>query len=299
MTPPVPPVPLVSHAATHDWLVPDWPVPAPVRALCTTRSGGVSAPPYDLLNLGHHVGDDPAAVQTNWAVLQRALDHGGAPVRAVYLRQVHGTAVQPLDARTPNGLDADACTTQAAGVACIVMVADCLPVLFTNRAGTQVAAAHAGWRGLSGGVLEATLRSLRAPVQADKALEAIRSESHTSESNRIDEKVSPGDVMAWLGPCIGPAAFEVGPEVREAFCAADPLAAAHFRPHGSAGKFMADLAALARQRLRAQGVTALYGNDSSPGWCTVANASRFFSYRRDNAVLGGSGRMAACIWLAG
>lgn len=278
-----------SFKAPHDWLMPDWPAPSRVRALCTTRSGGVSAPPFDSFNLGRYVSDDPAAVQANWATLQRTLGSSGAPVRAVYLRQVHGTAVQPLDAHTPDGLDADACTTQAAGVACIVMAADCLPVLFTNRDGTRVTAAHAGWRGLAGGVLEAALQSFCAAAQVDKAQAAIKNEAQTSSQ----------DVMAWLGPCIGPAAFEVGSEVRAAFCAADPSAAAHFRPHGSAGKFMADLAALARQRLRAQGVTALYGNDSSPGWCTVANASRFFSYRRDNAVLGGSGRMAACIWLAG
>ena len=122
-------------AVPHDWLVPDWPVPARVRALCTTRNGGVSAPPWDSFNLGRFVGDDPAAVQANWAALQDALGAGGSAVRAVYLRQVHGTAVQPLDAHTPDGLDADGCTTQAAGVACIVMVAE------IHRAMTDEAAA--------------------------------------------------------------------------------------------------------------------------------------------------------------
>ncbi|MGB3880503.1 MAG: peptidoglycan editing factor PgeF [Diaphorobacter nitroreducens] len=275
-------------AVPHDWLVPDWPVSVRVRALCTTRNGGVSAPPWDSFNLGRFVGDDPAAVQANWAALQDALGAGGSAVRAVYLRQVHGTAVQPLDAHTPDGLDADGCTTQAAGVACIVMAADCLPVLFTNRAGTRVAAAHAGWRGLAAGVLESTLECFRPAAQAGQAQAAIENGA-TADAD---------DVMAWLGPCIGPEAFEVGAEVREAFCAQDPRAAAYFRPHASDGKWLADLAGLARHRLRACGVTALYGNDSTSAWCTVANPSRFFSHRRDTARLGSSGRMAACIWLA-
>lgn len=208
-------------------------------------------------------------------------------MRPVYLRQVHGTDVLPLDKDTPEGADADACTTRARGVACVVMAADCLPVLFTDRAGTRVAAAHAGWRGLATGVLEETLKQFLAPGHARQAPAAIEDEAPRS----------PGDVIAWLGPCIGPQAFEVGPEVRDAFCAQDPQAARHFRPHGGAGKLLADLAGLARQRLRERGVTALYGNDGSPAWCTVGNPSRFFSHRRDSPVLGTSGRMAACVWL--
>ena len=249
-----------------DWLVPDWPAPPGVRALCTTRQGGVSRPPYDSFNLGRFVGDDPEAVHANWAALGAAM---GA--RAIYLRQVHGTALQSLDAHTPDGIEADACTATEPGVACIVMAADCLPVLFANASGTRVAAAHAGWRGLAAGVLEAAL----APF----------------------EGASGDGVIAWLGPCIGPTAFEVGPEVREAFCDQDAQAVRHFVPGTRAGKFMADLAGLARQRLQALGVRGLYGNDSSAPWCTVGNPSRFFSHRRDTPVLGTSGRMAACIWI--
>lgn len=279
----------MTHLVPHDWLQPDWPAPAHVHALCTTRNGGVSAPPYDSFNLGRLVGDAPQAVAANWAALGAALGAAGDPVRLVYLRQVHGTVVQPLDADTPDGADADACTTTTPGVACSIMAADCLPVLFTNRAGTRVAAAHAGWRGLAAGVLEAALESFKAELLTDKAQGAIKND---------DESGTPQDLMAWLGPCIGPQVFEVGSEVREAFCAHDARAQACFRPHGSVGKWLADLAGLARQRLRAQGLTAIYGNDSSPGWCTVGNPSRFFSHRRDSPVLGTSGRMAACIWIS-
>jgi len=262
-----------------DWIVPDWPAPPHVHALCTTRQGGASAPPWDSFNLGRLVGDDPAAVRANWAALSAAMDG----VRPVYLRQVHGTAVQPLDADTPDGIEADASTTEATGVACVAMAADCLPVLFTNTRGTRVAAAHAGWRGLAGGVLEAALKSFGPPALDGQALAAIEKEAY-------------GDVIAWLGPCIGPTAFEVGAEVRDAFCAHDPQAAACFAAGAAPGKFMADLAGLARQRLRAAGVSALHGNDSSAAWCTVGHPSRFFSHRRDNAVLGSSGRFAACVW---
>jgi len=250
-----------------DWLLPEWPAPAGVRALCTTRAGGRSLPPYDSLNLGDHVGDDVLAVGANRALLAQAI---GA--RPVFLKQVHGSGVVALDAHTPHGIEADACLTHERGVACTIMVADCLPVLLTDTAGSFVAAAHAGWRGLAGqggtGVLEALVAAL-------------------------DIGHVPGR-LAWLGPCIGPQAFEVGPEVRAAFEAHDRQAAACFRPAAAAGKWLADLPALARQRLAALGITQVYGNDGHPGWCTVANASRFFSHRRD----GVSGRLAACIWLA-
>lgn len=278
-----------------DWLRPDWPAPAHVHALCTTRAGGVSAAPFDRLNLGDHVHDDPAAVHANRAVLARALGGGGAATRPVFLRQVHGVDVHALQPDTPDGTEADACTADAPGVVCTIMVADCLPVLFTDRQGTRVAAAHAGWRGLAGvagrGVLEAVVESFGAPAQSQQAQAAIKSEASSTAAS-----AGPDDLMAWLGPCIGPTAFEVGAEVRAAFCAHDPAAQVHFRPHGD-GKFLADLAGLARQRLLALGIRSVHGNDGSAAWCTVSQPSRFFSHRRDTAALGGSGRFAACIWL--
>ena len=257
------PGPLTPHL-----LQPDWAAPASVRAVCTTRHGGVSAPPFDTLNLGDHVRDDPAAVATNRQRLGEAL----APARPVFLQQVHGTQVLVLDATTPDGALADACVTSARGVACTIMVADCLPVLFARRDGLAVGAAHAGWRGLAAGVLEATARSLQAQGGA-------------------------GEWLAWLGPCIGPTAFEVGPEVVQAMEAADPGASACFRPH-TEGKWLADLPALARRRLLAAGAASVQGNDGTPQWCTVTQASRFFSHRRDAARLGSTGRLAACVWLA-
>jgi len=289
------------EAALHDWLVPDWPAPAGVQAVCTTRSGGVSAPPYASLNLGDHVGDAPAHVATNRAIFQRAI---GA--RPVFLQQVHGTQVLTLDAGTADASMADACVTRAPGVACTVMVADCLPVLLTTTRGDCVAAAHAGWRGLAGsdgvGVLESTFKEFCTLAHIDQGRVAT-------------------DIMAWLGPCIGPTAFEVGDEVRQAFVAGsssgqgqirhreavgrgDPglaggmdcfaaLAMTDGGRQDRAGKWLADLAGLARLRLRALGVEQIYGNDSSAAWCTVGNASRFFSHRRDRV----SGRFAASIWL--
>jgi YfiH family protein len=267
----------------EDWLVPDWPSPARVRAVFTTRSGGVSAPPFDRLNLGDHVRDDPVAVATNRAHLAGAI---GA--RPVFLTQVHGTTVASLDARTPDGGEADACITSQPGVACTIMVADCLPVLFTNSAGTVVAAAHAGWRGLAGGgegpgVLEATWEAFADTVQR---------EDPTASRDRVA-----AETLAWLGPCIGPQAFEVGPEVRNAFVSLHGGAQACFAAVSDTGKYLADLPALARLRLQAMGITAVHGNDGSLPWCTVAQASRFFSHRRDAVHLGSTGRMAACIWL--
>jgi hypothetical protein len=244
------------------WLTPDWPAPNGVHAICTTRVGGVSVAPYDSLNLGDHVGDDAAHVAVNRAIFQQTI--GAHPV---FLNQVHGTQVVSLDASTPDGTIADACFTDQPGLACTVMVADCLPVLFTTSDGHRVAAAHAGWRGLAGqggvGILEASVKCLHAD-----------------------------DLLAWLGPCIGPQAFEVGDEVRAAFTASDPMAGDCFKPQAP-GKWLADLAGLARLRLRALGITQIYGNDSSAPWCTVGNASRFFSYRRDRVT----GRFCASIWL--
>lgn len=249
-------------------LRPEWSAPALVRAACSTRAGGVSAPPYDSLNLGDHVGDDPAAVAANRVRFTQAL--GAHPV---FMQQVHACAVAQLGPQTPHGVVADACWTSEPGLACTIMVADCLPVLLADARGRVVGAAHCGWRGLAGadghGVLESLWTAMRPALAAD------------------------GAILAWLGPCIGPDAFEVGPEVRAAFVDADPQAVACFRPHG-AGKFLADLPALARRRLHALGITQVHGNDGASAWCTVANASRFFSHRRDRV----SGRLAAAVWLA-
>ena len=264
-----------------DWLIPDWPAPAGVRAVFTSRAGGVSAPPFDSMNLGDHVGDLPGQVAENRALLQRAT---GA--RTVFLNQVHGCQVLALDAATPDGQQADACITLQRQVACTVMVADCLPVLLTTADGAVVAAAHAGWRGLAGdrsdpGILESVYASFRALAQAGRAQSAI-------------------EIIAWLGPCIGPTAFEVGPEVKAAFEAVQPGAGRLFAETGQNGKYLADLPGLARLRLQALGVSRIYGNDGSAPWCTVGNPSRFFSHRRDTGVagngLGTTGRMAACIW---
>jgi YfiH family protein len=238
-------------------------VPAAVRAFCSEREGGVSAPPYDTLNLGDHVGDDAAAVLENRQRYAARLQ-----ARPVFLQQVHGRGVVRLVSGTPDMTEADACWTTERGLACTMMVADCLPVLLADRAGRVVAAAHCGWRGLAGGVLQALWSDMQAHAGAAQ------------------------DVVAWLGPCIGPQAFEVGAEVRAAFLAQDADAAARFRPHGE-GKFLADLPGLARQRLAALGITEVHGNDGTPAWCTVANPSRFFSHRRDRV----SGRFAASVWL--
>ena len=252
---------------TADGIQPDWPAPPGVRALFTTRLGGVSVAPFDSFNLGDHVRDEPLAVAGN----RERLAALTAPARPVFLQQVHGTHVVPLTPDTPDGTTADACVAHGPGVVATIMVADCLPVLFTHASGTWVAAAHAGWRGLVQGVLEATVGTLR-------------------------ESAGEGDIVVWLGPCIGPGAFEVGAEVCETFVAADPEAGAHFWPLGK-GKFLADLQALARLRLQAMGITHVHGNDGSPPWCPVTQTSRFFSHRRDAALLGSTGRMAACVWI--
>ena len=239
-----------------DLLVPDWPAPGNVRAVQTLRTGGCSHAPWAQLNLGDHVGDLPAHVAANRAELRRHL-----PAEPLWLRQVHG--VVAVDADIASGTpDADAAYARQVGRVCAVMTADCLPVLFCDRAGTVVAAAHAGWRGLLAGVLESTVAGMAVP---------------------------PGDIMAWLGPAIGPAAFEVGDEVRAAFVAHDPGAAEAFRA-ASPGKWLADIYLLARQRLHALGLGAISGGDL----CTVSDSERFFSYRRD----GVTGRMASLIWLA-
>jgi polyphenol oxidase len=273
---------------------PDWPAPAHVRAAFTTRAGGVSVAPFDSLNLGDHVNDRAADVTQNRQQLQQKLG-----VRAVFLKQVHGVDVASLDVHASDGIVADACITTQRGVACTVMVADCLPVLFTNRAGGFVAAAHAGWRGLLGqgglGVLEAVYRSFMPIVQVSSSQAAINNVANMPKSN-------PHDVIAWLGPCIGPQQFEVGAEVRAAFVAQQAGSYPYFEklptPAGAPEKFLANLPGLARARLLSLGVAQIYGNDGSDPWCTVGSPSQFFSHRRDAARLGSTGRMAACIWLA-
>lgn len=238
---------------------PQWPAPPGVAALVTTRAGGVSRGPYAALNLASHVGDDVHAVAENRRRLQPLL-----PSPPVWLEQVHGSAVACLVSPDENKPPvADAALSRVPGVVCAVLTADCLPVLLTSVDGRVVAAAHAGWRGLQGGVLEATVAAMAVPA---------------------------GELMAWLGPAIGPAAFEVGAEVRDAFVGACPAHAAAFRPGAVAGKWMADLFVLARQRLEACGVGGVYGG----GVCTWSDAQRFFSYRRD----GRTGRFATLIWRA-
>jgi YfiH family protein len=257
-----------------DWLVPQWSAPARVRAVCTTRAGGFSAAPYASLNLGRSAGDAPADVQRNRERLEQGI---GLAVR--YTSQVHGCDVvqQPL---APDTIaQADGCFTQQAGVVCTVMVADCLPVLLTDTEGSFVAALHAGWRGLAGaqgrGILETFLDQKVA-------------------SSLINTALNAPEIVAWLGPCIGPAAFEVGGDVRDAFVEHSAEAALAFVPGANPGKWDANLQLLARQRLHALGVRHVYGNDGSVPWCTFCNPSRFFSFRRD----GVTGRHAASIWLA-
>ena len=245
----------------HAWL------PAGVHALCTTREGGVSHAVFESLNLGDHVHDHPDHVAENRLLLTDRL--GGAV--PVFLNQVHGTQVVALTADTPQGVTADACVTTAFEVACTILVADCLPLLFTDATGCVVAAAHAGWRGLAAGVIEHTV-------------DAMKKECSDLQTHAIH---------AWLGPCIGPEAFEVGPEVRDAFVAQHLQSEAFFKNHPAhPNKWLADLAGLARLRLHALGVQTVSGNDSTEAWCTVTQNAQFFSYRRD----GVTGRFAACIW---
>lgn len=282
---------------TASWLVPDWPAPANVRAVFTTRSGGCSNAPWDSLNLGDHVGDVPANVAANRATLQKAIGS-----RAVFLKQVHGLDVVELNAQTPDSPVADACVTAQRGVACTIVAADCLSVLFTNTDGTTLAAAHAGWRGLAGVDANSKLDKKGKTIGVLEAVFSAFQVLNTpqTQSNRVQ---GASEIIAWLGPCIGPTAFEVGTEVNAAFEKGQPGAAQFFKATAE-GKYLADLAGLAKARLQTLGITQIYGNDSSAAWCTVGNPSSFFSHRRDaGAVASGgngfstTGRMAACIWL--
>ncbi|WP_455556073.1 peptidoglycan editing factor PgeF [Comamonas sp.] len=269
------------------WLQPQWPAVDGVHALFTTRYGGCSAAPFDTMNLGDHVRDDPLHVARNRARLQAVISEmTGQQAQPVFMQQVHGCEVQSLQATAVHGQAFDAAVTTTADVVCTVMVADCLPVLFAHRSGKAVAAAHAGWRGLVGqagyGILEATWQAL------------------AQQLGRAPDVQLAAETQAWLGPCIGPQAFEVGAEVRAAFVEAKPEAARAFAAHPDrCDKWLANLPMLARQRLHALGLVHIYGNDASAPWCTVRNASQFFSHRRDAAVLGSTGRMAACIWMGG
>jgi YfiH family protein len=239
------------------WLAPEWPAPSRVHACTTIRGGGVSEGSYASMNLAEHVGDDLRHVAENRRRLVEALHLSSTPL---WLRQVHGTAV--VDAATAKAdCEADASFVTRPGIACAVLTADCLPLLLCDGDGMRVAAVHAGWRGVLGGIIENSVRSLDLP------------------GSRL---------LAWLGPAIGPRAFEVGSEVRDAFLAEDPHAAAAFAP-SPAGRWLADIYILARQRLARVHVTAVYGGH----WCTVNDSERFYSYRRD----GVTGRMASLIWL--
>jgi YfiH family protein len=239
----------------RDWITPQWPAPQRVKALITTRSGGVSRGRYASMNLADHVGDDPEAVRANRALLRARL-----PSEPRWLQQVHGARVARVDgALYPK--EGDAAVARLAGTVCAVLVADCLPVLLCDAAGSTVGIAHAGWRGLATGVLEETVSGMG---------------------------TAPQSLLAYLGPAIGPAAFEVGDEVRHMFLQQDPQAAEAFVP-GTPGKWLCDLGALARRRLAHCGVSRVYGG----GDCTYSDCGRFYSYRRD----GITGRMAALIWL--
>jgi purine-nucleoside/S-methyl-5'-thioadenosine phosphorylase / adenosine deaminase len=242
-------------ASPHpDWIIPRWPAPTNVRALITTRAGGVSQGPYASLNLGLRTGDDPRSVSTNRAQLEALL-----PQPPKWLRQVHGATVVEADSLT-DAPEADAGVARRPGTVCGVLVADCIPVLLADRAGTTVAIAHAGWRGLAAGVVE----------------------------NAVDRMaIEPRSLIAYLGPGIGPAAFEVGRDVRDAFVGRDTRSQAAFAPR-AAGKWLADLFLLARQSLQRAGVEDIHGG----GLCTHSDAARFFSYRRERTT----GRMAALVW---
>lgn len=244
----------------NGWIVPDWPAPPGVRAFFTTRNGGVSDAPYASLNLGDHVGDDPLCVRQNRTLLRRFL-----PEEPQWLKQVHGTTVIDTDAKDRLiTCEGDAAFTRCRGNVCAVLVADCLPILFCDRAGSTVGLIHAGWRGLAGGIIGHTLSA--AGLMATP-------------------------LMAWLGPAIGPDRFEVGAEVRDTFIQRDRKSALAFTPQGGhrKGKWLADIFFLARQQLVDAGVTEIHGG----GICTFSDPARFFSYRRD----GDTGRMAGLIWL--
>jgi len=245
----------------HNWIVPDWPAPAHVRAACTTVSGGVSQGPYKSMNPASHVNDDAQKVTENRLLLQQALSLSSPPQ---WLEQFHSTKIINLDQMNNNfrnnELKADGSTTTREETVCVVMTADCLPVLLTDRKGQRISAIHAGWRGLAEGILEAG----------------------------VQQFTDTGDVLAWLGPAIGPEKFEVGEEVVDQLSAGVNIKTGWFRESTNRGKWLVDLYALARLRLQQTGVNSIYGGT----YCTFSDEQRFFSYRRQ----GDCGRMATLIW---
>lgn len=242
-----------------DFIIPGWPAPANVHALQTTRHGGVSLAPYNNFNLGDHVQDDPIHVAHNRQLLSRFV-----PSEPVWMNQVHGINV--VDAANADCVpDADASITSRRNAVCVIMTADCLPILLCDKAGTVVASVHAGWRSLCEGVIEATVRKMPA------------------DSNQL---------MAWLGPAIGPQAFEVGSEVRAQFIAKDTQAEIAFKPQSN-DKWLADIYKLATQRLNNLGISQIYGGGQQENYCTFNDEQRFFSFRRNNLT----GRMATLIWI--
>ena len=250
-------------AAGLKWLVPDWPAPAQVRAVSSLRSGGVSGSLYQGLNLGDHVNDDPAAVRENRSRLTQALKLPSTPC---WLTQVHGVTVVNVARIQASAVEADAAMTTQAGIVCAVLTADCLPLLFCDRQGSRVAAVHAGWRGLAAGIVEAAVQALDVPAN---------------------------ELLVWLGPAIGPAVFEVGAEVRNAFMVYDGEAQQAFQirdQNGKQGRYLADIYLLARLRLQRLGVESIYGGH----WCTYSQPDDFYSFRRD----GVTGRQASLIWIA-
>ncbi|MCW9023704.1 MAG: peptidoglycan editing factor PgeF [Gammaproteobacteria bacterium] len=246
----------MARSDSLSWLQPDWPAPENIKAGTTLRTGGVSQPPYDSLNLGDHVGDDPTAVTEN----RQRLFQLGLPSEPIWLKQVHSKQVVDAPTTQPGEIEADGSYTSVTGIVCAVMTADCLPVLICNQQGTQVAAVHAGWRGLADGIIETAIDKFN------------------------DEK---SDLLVWLGPAIGPNAYEVGDDVRDAFVNHDPHAESAFIV--SNNKWLMDIYTLARQRLTTSGVNHIYSGEH----CTYNNKTHFYSYRRD----GITGRMASLIWI--
>ena len=239
-------------------ITPNWPAPKNIKAYSTTRLGGVSSGAYSSLNLGNHVNDLPENMLQNRMLLKQFAQ---LPQEPAWLEQVHSIDVVTLDGQPLVNNRADAAYSKKANQICTVMTADCLPVLFCTTTGDEVAAAHAGWRGLCDGILAATVQHFSQPTH---------------------------QILAWLGPAIGPQQFEVGDDVRQAFLKQNPLADEAFKPYKT-GKYLADIYQLARQRLHALGITQIYGGDR----CTFSEAEHFFSYRRDNVT----GRMASLIWI--
>jgi YfiH family protein len=246
-----------------EFIKPSWPAPANVKTLQTTRIGGFSQAPYASLNLGMHVGDDVSVVVKNRQLLCAYL-----PSEPVWVNQVHGIDI--IDAAKNSGLqNADASFTTQANIVCVTMTADCLPVLLCDKAGTVISAVHAGWRGLCDGVIEAAVNKMA---------------------------VCPKDILVWLGPAIGPHAFEVGDDVRQQFILKDAQSELAFKPHGYHQlntKWLCNMYLIAQQRLNKLGVTLVYGGGINEHFCTYTDEIRFFSYRRDSVT----GRMASMIWL--